>query len=220
VASLEAELAKYPKMLGSDECSPPPEDDSMMDFESSGLTNQIYHTRTHLGSILQPGDTALGYFLTNANYNSDHFASIPHARIPDIILVKKTYPNRRKKSKARNWKLRSIAKEAGEDGETSGARGAVGRMGGRDQKKVEEDYEHFLRSNGLHIVRREILNNNCGKTWDLCLDIIRDKAFWALAAKYGTEFVSYLQAFQAMRAGFASGNFLYGLFVASTGSNA
>ena len=121
------------------------EDDSMMDFESSGFTNQIYHTRTHLGSILQPGDTALGYFLTNANYNSDHFASLPHGRIPDIILVKKSYPNRRKKSKARNWKLRSIAKEAGEDGETSGARGAIGRMGGRDQKKVEEDYELFLR---------------------------------------------------------------------------
>ena len=121
------------------------EDDSMMDFESSGLTNQIYHTRSHLGSILQPGDTALGYFLTNANYNSDHFASLPSGRIPDIILVKKTYPNRRKKSKARNWKLRSIAKEAGEDGETSSARGAIGRMGGRDQKKVEDDYEHFLR---------------------------------------------------------------------------
>ena len=121
------------------------EDDSMMDFESSGLTNQIYHTRTHLGSILQPGDTALGYFLTNANYNSDHFASLPSGRIPDIILVKKTYPNRRKKNKARNWKLRSIAKDAGEDGETSSARGAIGRMGGRDRKKVEEDYELFLR---------------------------------------------------------------------------
>ena len=120
-------------------------DDDGMDFESSGLTNQIYHTRTHLGSILQPGDTALGYFLTNANYNSDHFASLAPGRIPDVILVKKTYPNRRKKSKARNWKLRSIAKEAGEDGETSGARGAIGRMGGRDQKKVDEDYEHFLR---------------------------------------------------------------------------
>ena len=121
------------------------EDDSMMDFESSGLTNQIYHTRTHLGSILQPGDTALGYFLTNANYNSDHFASLPAGRIPDVILVKKTYPNRRKKNKSRNWKLRSIAKDPGEDGETSGARGAIGRMGGRDQKRVEEDYEHFLR---------------------------------------------------------------------------
>ncbi|KAF8155694.1 NMD3 family-domain-containing protein [Crassisporium funariophilum] len=121
------------------------DDDGMMDFESSGMAKQIYHTRTHLGAILQPGDTALGYYLTNSNYNSDHFATLPAGRIPDIILVKKTYPNRRKKSKARNWKLRSIAKEAGEDGETSGARGAIGRMGGRDQKKVEEDYELFLR---------------------------------------------------------------------------
>jgi len=39
--------------------------------------------------------------------------------------VKKTYPNRQKKSKARN-RLRSIAKEAGEEGETSGAHGAIG----------------------------------------------------------------------------------------------
>lgn len=121
------------------------EDDGMMDYEHHGLTNQIYHTRTHLGAILQPGDAVLGYHLTNSNYNSDDFASLPVGRIPDIILVKKTYPNRRKKNKARKWKLRSIAKEAGEEGETSGARGVVGRMGGRDRKKVEEDYELFLR---------------------------------------------------------------------------
>lgn len=121
------------------------EDDGLMDYEDQGLTNQIYHTRTHLGAILQPGDAVLGYHLTNANYNSDDFASLPVGRIPDIILVKKTYPNRRKKNKARKWKLRSIAKEAGEEGETSGARGVVGRMGGRDHKKVEEDYELFLR---------------------------------------------------------------------------
>jgi len=116
-------------------------DDGMMDFESSGVTNQIFRTHTHLDSILQPGDTALGYFFTNANYNSESFADLPPSRIPDIILVKKTYPNRRKKSKARNWRLRSVAKKAGEEGETSGARGAIGRMGGRDQKKVEENYE-------------------------------------------------------------------------------
>ncbi|KAF4618951.1 hypothetical protein D9613_009845 [Agrocybe pediades] len=121
------------------------DNEDRMDFESTGYTNQVFHTRTHLGAILQPGDTALGYFLTNANYNSDNFANLPQSRIPDIILVKKTYPNRRKKSKARNWKLRSIAKEAGEEGETSGARGAIGRMGGRDAKKVEQDYEIFLR---------------------------------------------------------------------------
>lgn len=107
----------------------------------------IYHTRTHLGAILQPGDTVLGYHLTNSNFNNDAFESMDAGRLPDVILVKKTYPNRRKKSKPRNWKLRSIAKEAEdvqEDGKTLG-RGALGRRGGVDQKNVERDYELFLR---------------------------------------------------------------------------
>ena len=81
--------------------------------------------------------------------------------------------------------------------------------------QVMDDYEQLLTSNGLRIQRREVLNKHCAKTWDLCLDIIKDKGFWVLAAKYGAHFVSYLKAFQAMRAGFASGNFVYGLFVAS-----
>ena len=87
----------------------------------------------------------MGYYITNTNFNSDDFAALPSHRIPDIILVKKSYPNRRKKNKPRNWKLRTIGMEAGEEGETGSGRGVVGRMGGRDQKKVEEDYELFLR---------------------------------------------------------------------------
>jgi tocopherol O-methyltransferase len=81
--------------------------------------------------------------------------------------------------------------------------------------QVMDDYEQLLTSNGLRIQRREVLNKHCAKTWDLCLDIIKDKGFWVLAAKYGAHFVSYLKAFQAMRAGFASGNFVYGLFIAT-----
>src|ERR1700680_3093051 len=77
-----------------------------------------------------------------------------------------------------------------------------------------DEYEQLFLSNGLQIVHREVLNKNCAKTWDLSLDIIKDKSFWALAAKYGTHFISYLKAFEAMRAGFASGNFVYGLIVA------
>jgi nonsense-mediated mRNA decay protein 3 len=121
------------------------EDDRMMDYETAASANQIFHTRTHLGGILQPGDAVMGYHLSNTNFNSDDFARLPLDRIPDVILVRKTYPNRRKKNKSRNWRLRSIAKEEGEEGETGSGRGAVGRMGGRDQKKVEEDYELFLR---------------------------------------------------------------------------
>ncbi|KAF8633158.1 hypothetical protein AX17_004659 [Amanita inopinata Kibby_2008] len=118
------------------------DDDGMMDYEALGETNQIYHTRTHLGGILQPGDTVLGYHLTPSNFNSPEFAAVKTERVPDVILVKKTYPNRRKKSRARNWRLKSMAKEASED---ESGKGVVGRMGGRDQKKVEEDYELFLR---------------------------------------------------------------------------
>jgi tocopherol O-methyltransferase len=81
--------------------------------------------------------------------------------------------------------------------------------------QVMDDYERYLNANGLRIAHREVLNQNCAKTWDLSLDIIKDKSFWALAAKYGTHFISYLKAFEAMRAGFASGNFVYGLIVAS-----
>jgi nonsense-mediated mRNA decay protein 3 len=120
-------------------------DDVVMDHELASSTNQIFHTRTHLGAILQPGDAVMGYHLTNANFNSDDFAQLPSDRIPDIVLVRKAYPNRRKKNKTRDWKLRSIAKEAGEEGGTSGARGIVGRMGGRGGKKVDQDYELFLR---------------------------------------------------------------------------
>jgi tocopherol O-methyltransferase len=78
-----------------------------------------------------------------------------------------------------------------------------------------DNYEQYFKSSGLQITHRQILNKNCARTWDLSLDIIKDKSFWKLAAKYGTQFITYLKAFEAMRAGFASGNFVYGLFVAS-----
>lgn len=105
--------------------------------------DRIYHVRTHLGAILQPGDTVLGYDLTHTNFNNEAFEEMDPHRIPHVILVKKTYPNRRKKNRPRHWKLKSIAKEAEED--TTVGRGALGRRGGVDQKNVERDYELFLR---------------------------------------------------------------------------
>jgi len=80
--------------------------------------------------------------------------------------------------------------------------------------QVMDDYEDYLTSSGLQVLHREILTEHCAKTWDLCLDIINDKALWKLALEHGAQLVAYLKAFQAMRAGFASGNFIYGLFVA------
>jgi cyclopropane fatty-acyl-phospholipid synthase-like methyltransferase len=75
-------------------------------------------------------------------------------------------------------------------------------------------YEEWMRADGLKVTARETLNAQCAKTWDICLEIIKQKEFWQLAAKRGSEFVRFLRGFSAMRAGFTSGNFIYGLLVA------
>jgi len=85
----------------------------------------------------------LGYYLTRSNFNNTAFDQLNQSMLPDVVLVKKTFPNRRKKTKQRAWRLKSIAKEAGEDNDVG--RGALGRRGGLDQAKVEADYEIFLR---------------------------------------------------------------------------
>ncbi len=77
-----------------------------------------------------------------------------------------------------------------------------------------EDYATFLVSSGLQVQYRQVLTENCAKSWEIGLEIIKDKSFWSLAAKLGPDFLTYLKGFKAMRAGYSSANFVYGLFVA------
>jgi len=82
--------------------------------------------------------------------------------------------------------------------------------------RLEEigDYLSYLRAAGLEIIQNEELTEHCRKTWEIGAEIITEKSFWGLAAKYGTDFIQYLKGFQAMREGFSSGAFVYGLLVA------
>lgn len=77
-----------------------------------------------------------------------------------------------------------------------------------------QNYEAWMRSSGLEIIKSEVLNEHCAKSWDIGLDIIKNKMLWKLAARNGSLFVDFLRAFRAIRAGFASGNFVCGLVVA------
>src|SRR5262249_24919321 len=77
-----------------------------------------------------------------------------------------------------------------------------------------DDYQSYLVENGLEIIHREDITRHCAKSWDIALNIIRDKSFWSLAAKLGKHFVTYLKSYSAIRAGCGSGNFVVGLFVA------
>lgn len=103
-----------------------------------GVNDNTYFARTHLGNLLHAGDSVMGYMLTGTNFNSDTLDAIERSRaygstIPDVVLVKKHYPNRRR-NRRRNWKLKHMAKEEGE---------ALSKTA--DQARLEADYEMFLR---------------------------------------------------------------------------
>ncbi len=110
-----------------------------------GVNNTTYYVRTHLGGVLHPGDSVLGYHLSGTNFNNPHFEALEksnqHAsRIPDVVLVKKHYA-RKKKSKSRNWRLKRLA--GGDEGSVDGKEADRSRR--QDQDRVERDYEMFLR---------------------------------------------------------------------------
>ncbi|KAF1982221.1 nonsense-mediated mRNA decay protein 3 [Aulographum hederae CBS 113979] len=103
-----------------------------------GTNDTSYYTRTHLGGVLHPGDSVMGYHLAGTNFNSPEYEALEQSNkqkdaLPEVVLVKKFYA-RKKKSKSRNWRLKRMAKEENE---------MLPRK--QDQEKLERDYEMFLR---------------------------------------------------------------------------
>lgn len=75
-----------------------------------GINENTIHTRTHLGHLLKPGDSVMGYNLEDANINNDHFDKLNKERIPDVILVKKSYGDTGRKN-SRYWKLKHLSED-------------------------------------------------------------------------------------------------------------
>ncbi|KAK5998548.1 60S ribosomal export protein NMD3 [Cladobotryum mycophilum] len=103
-----------------------------------GSNDKTYFTRTHLGNTLQPGDSAMGYMLSGANFNNPEFDALEQSNtysstVPDVVLVKKHYPNRRR-NRRRNWKLKRMDKDEGE---------LLPKKA--DQERMDKEYEMFLR---------------------------------------------------------------------------
>ncbi|KAM4056887.1 NMD3 family protein [Hirsutella rhossiliensis] len=101
------------------------------------VNDKTYFTRTHLGHYLQPGDSAMGYLLTGTMFNNPDFEAIEESNtysstIPDVVLVKKHYPHRRR-NRRRNWKLKRLDKDEGE---------LLPKKA--DQERMDREYELFL----------------------------------------------------------------------------
>lgn len=59
-----------------------------------GMNDSEIHCRTHLGHLLSPGDSVMGFDLANANLNNaefDDYQQDQGDRAPDVILMKKHY---------------------------------------------------------------------------------------------------------------------------------
>ncbi|XDA71311.1 hypothetical protein R6Z07F_001663 [Ovis aries] len=73
-------------------------------------TDKQYFCRTHLGHLLNPGDLVLGFDLVNCNLNDEHVNKMKSDRVPDVVLIKKSY-DRSKRQRRRNWKLKELARD-------------------------------------------------------------------------------------------------------------
>ncbi|XP_011082654.1 60S ribosomal export protein NMD3-like [Sesamum indicum] len=101
-----------------------------------GKNDTIFNVRTHLGHILNPGDFALGYDLYGANNNDIELDKYKGLVLPDVILIKKSYEEKRQKrrGKPRSWKLKSLNMEIDNT------------VRGKDnEEKMNSEYEQFLR---------------------------------------------------------------------------
>ncbi|KAL3228554.1 60S ribosomal export protein NMD3 [Nakaseomyces bracarensis] len=104
-----------------------------------GVNDQVYYVRSHLGAICHAGDSVMGYFVGNSNYNSDLYDTLNIDHVPDVVLVKKLY--QRKTKKNRYWKLKRMAKEH-KDIDASQDYSSRGQK--QEMERAEKDYELFL----------------------------------------------------------------------------
>lgn len=68
-----------------------------------GVNDTTYIIRTHLGGVLQAGDSVKGYDLTTANFGSSQTVSLKQ-ELPDIVLVRKVFPKDHKHKHDRKLK--------------------------------------------------------------------------------------------------------------------
>lgn len=83
----------------------------VMRMSDMGVSDQQYFCRTHLGHLLSAGDTVLGFDMLNSNVNNQHLEKVKVDKLPDVVLVKKVYADKKKRNRHRMWKLRHLNDE-------------------------------------------------------------------------------------------------------------
>ena len=105
-----------------------------------GVNDNVFHTRTHLGNLLNPGDTVLGYDVLNANLVDPSLDQYDPSVLMDVVLVRKSYREQRarrrnRRGRRRNFKLKRLDAEEEEE---------VVRRKVRAPEDPEREMEEFM----------------------------------------------------------------------------
>lgn len=101
--------------------------------------NTSFTIRTHLGNILHAGDLALGYDLTTLAVGENEMqahASNHNVRFPEVVLVKKFYPDTARRRRKRRWNIKRLDMQVDES--------VMANKKGMEEKRAE-DVEAFMR---------------------------------------------------------------------------
>eukprot|EP00164_Ancoracysta_twista_P001704 GFYU01002234.1.p1 GENE.GFYU01002234.1~~GFYU01002234.1.p1 ORF type:complete len:520 (-),score=194.37 GFYU01002234.1:43-1602(-) len=97
-----------------------------------GRNDTKFTVNTHLGNLLNVGDTVMGYDFSTSNFNDGDVLN-RKVELPEIMLVKKCYERRRKN---RYWKLQKLDKVEKE--------GFSRKKEGEIDRQEAAEYEAFL----------------------------------------------------------------------------
>ncbi len=75
-------------------------------------------------------------------------------------------------------------------------------------------YARTLQDCGCRILSAGDISAHVAKTWDVCLALTNFPVVWKFAMSHGSDFISFLRGFKAMKAGFASGAFQCQMLIA------
>uniref|UniRef100_A0A6T9YL50 60S ribosomal export protein NMD3 OB-fold domain-containing protein n=1 Tax=Bigelowiella natans TaxID=227086 RepID=A0A6T9YL50_BIGNA len=106
----------------------------MRDSEAQDDEDSEYISMTHLAHQLNAGDTCAGYDLKSLIVQDDVQSRLRGRDLPEVMIVRKTFPNRKNRARARRFKLKTLQKERAE-----------GKGSRRNpDKTAEDDMEVFM----------------------------------------------------------------------------
>ncbi|KAL8660726.1 MAG: hypothetical protein Q9202_006276 [Teloschistes flavicans] len=75
-------------------------------------------------------------------------------------------------------------------------------------------YRRFAEAAGLKVFSHSLdISKDVAKTWDITWSLVQSPSLWAFAFSQGRDGIAFLQAFRAMRRGYANGTFRYAVMI-------